>query len=288
MFTARIRFSEAPAAERGMSSRLDGVQREEPMPPPYSMNGHPFGNRLLDAIAPDVAERLRPHLESVALEANQAIHTPGSMVEHAYFPTRGLISLVATMHDGASVEVGMIGNEGMFSVSAILGDDRPSQRAMVQLAGTALRLPVRLLRQETRANAAFQTMLLRYAQVTLTSAAQTAACNRLHLLEQRCARWLLSAHDRAEGDTFRMTHEFLAMMLGVRRPGVTVAVQALQASGMMTYNHGTMTILDRKSLEAAACECYRFIQDEYARLLGPRAEHRDAPASAGARSRELE
>jgi CRP-like cAMP-binding protein len=255
--------------------------------PPHSTNGHIFGNHLLDAML-DVAERLGPHLESVALEANQTIHTPGSTAEHVYFPTRGLISLVATMHDGASVEVGMIGKEGMFSVSAILGDDRPSQRAMVQLAGTALRVPVRLVRQETRTSTAFQSLLLRYAQVTMTSAAQTAACNRLHLLEQRCARWLLSAHDRAESDTFRMTHEFLAMMLGVRRPGVTVAVQALQASGVMSYNHGTMTILDRKSLEAAACECYRFVQDEFVRLLGQPVEHRDAPASSASRGRELD
>ncbi len=241
--------------------------------PPHSTNNHAsnnnaFGNRLLDAAAPDVAERLRPHLESVALHANQAIHEPGATVEHAFFPTRGLISLVATMRDGASVEVGMIGKEGMFSVSAILGDDEPSQRAMVQLAGSALRMPARVLRQEAQASAPLQALLLRYAQVTLTTATQTAACNRLHLLEQRCARWLLSAHDRAEENTFRMTHEFLAMMLGVRRPGVTIAVQSLQASGMMTYNHGTMTILDRTSMEAAACECYPFVQNEFARLLG--------------------
>lgn len=237
--------------------------------PPHSLNGHtPFGNRLLDAVPPDVAQRLRPHLESVALEANQTIHEPGTTAEHSFFPTRGLISMVATMRDGASVEIGMIGKEGMFSVAAILGDDDPSQRAMVQLAGGALRLPSRMLRQEAQASRPFQALLLRYVQATLASASQTAACNRLHLLEQRCARWLLSARDRAEDDTFRMTHEFLSMMLGVRRPGVTVAVQSLQASGMMTYNHGTMTILDRTSLEAAACECYRSIQDEYDRLLG--------------------
>ena len=246
--------------------------------PPHSTTNHAsnhafdnsaFGNRLLDATPPDVGERLRPHLESVALQANQTIHEPGTTAEHAFFPTRGLISLVTTMRDGASVEVGMIGKEGMFSISAILGDDAPAQRAMVQLAGSALRMPARMLRQEAQESAPLQVLLLRYAQVTLTTAAQTAACNRLHLLEQRCARWLLSAHDRAEADTFRMTHEFLAMMLGVRRPGVTVAVQSLQSSGMMTYNHGTMTILDRKSMEAAACECYRVIQDEFTRLLGP-------------------
>jgi CRP-like cAMP-binding protein len=128
-------------------------------------------------------------------------------------------------------------------------------------------MPARILWQESEANISFRVLLLRYVQATLATSAQTAACNRLHLLERRCARWLLSAHDRAEQDTFPMTHEFIAMMLGVRRPGVTIAAQALQASGLINYAHGTMTILDRKGLEAASCECYRVIQDEFHRLL---------------------
>jgi CRP-like cAMP-binding protein len=121
---------------------------------------------------------------------------------------------------------------------------------------------------QVRENASLQELLLRYAQLILSTASQTAACNRLHLLEQRCARWLLSARDRADADEFSLTQEFLAMMLGVRRPGVTVAAQSLQAAGLITYNHGTMTVLDRKGLEAASCECYRFIQNEFTRLLG--------------------
>ena len=226
------------------------------------------GNRLLDALAPDAVERLRPHLETIALAANETIQEPGETAEHVWFPTHGMISMVAMMNDGESVEIGMIGREGMFSVSAILGDNTPSQRAMVQLAGGALRITSEALRQEAKANAPLQARLLRYVQATLSTAAQSAACNRLHLLEQRFARWLLSAHDRAEGDTFPMTHEFLAMMLGVRRPGVTVAAQSLQSSGLISYNHGTMTILDRKGLEAVTCECYRFVQAEFDRLLG--------------------
>jgi CRP-like cAMP-binding protein len=227
-----------------------------------------YGNRLLDALPSDVREDLRPYLETVSLAANQPIHEPGATATHVFFPTSGLISLVATMTEGDSVEIGMIGREGMFNVAAFLGDDTPSQRAMVQLAGSALRMPTRWLRQKVRENASMSELLLRYAQVTLSTAAQTAACNRLHLLEQRCARWLLSARDRAEGDQFPMTQEFLAMMLGVRRPGVTVAAQSLQAAGTITYNHGTITIIDRAGLEAASCECYRFIQTEFNRLLG--------------------
>lgn len=233
-----------------------------------SSDAAPLGNRLLDATPPEVLERLRPHLEPVPLAANQSIHESGEMAEYVFFPIRGLISSVATTTEGDSVEIGMIGREGMFSVAAVLGDDNPQQRAMVQLVGGALRMPARLLRQEARTNEAFQDLLLRYTQVTLSTASQTAACNRLHQLEHRCARWLLSAHDRADGDTFPMTHEFVAMMLGVRRPGVTIAAQGLQATGIITYTHGTMTILDRKGLEASSCECYRFIQNEFARLLG--------------------
>jgi CRP-like cAMP-binding protein len=236
--------------------------------PPRSSDIAPLGNHLLDALPSDVLDKLRPHLNSVALAANQSIHETAEVAEHVFFPTRGLISMVATMTDGDSVEIGMIGREGMFSVATVLGDDKPSQRAMVQLAGSAFRMPARLLRQAVGENASLQELLLRYAQLMLSTASQTAACNRLHLLEQRCARWLLSARDRADADEFSLTQEFLAMMLGVRRPGVTVAAQSLQAAGLITYNHGTMTVLDRKGLEAASCECYRFIQNEFTRLLG--------------------
>jgi CRP-like cAMP-binding protein len=220
------------------------------------------GNRLFDGMPAQSLERLQPNLEPVALALGEPLH-PG---KHVYFPLAGLISVVATMADGASVEVGMIGREGMYSVSAILSEDTPSERAMVQLPGSALRLRVCLLRQEMQAEKSLQKLLLRYVQATVSKVAQSAACNRLHALEQRCARWLLECHDRADADTFPMTHEFLAMMLGVRRPGVSLAAHALQEHGVITYNHGTMTVLDRRGLEAAACECYRVIQDEFGRL----------------------
>jgi CRP-like cAMP-binding protein len=223
------------------------------------------GNRLLDVLSPESIEPLRPHIEPVEL----VLFEPLPPIEHVYFPNAGLISVVATMQNGASVEIGMIGREGMYSVSAILSDDTPSQSATVQLPGRALRLKTRLLRQQMQADGALQTLLLRYTQATMSTVAQSAACNRLHLLVQRCARWLLASHDRAGADKFPMTHEFLAMMLGVHRPGVTIAARALQESALITYHHGTMTVLDRQGLEAAACECYRVIQAEFDRLLGP-------------------
>jgi CRP-like cAMP-binding protein len=235
--------------------------------PPRSLRNIIFGNHLLDALPNDVCERLS--LETVALNPSQIVHEGGTLAEHVFFPTSGLISMTARVGNGLSVEVGMVGKEGMFNVASILGDDRPSHPAMVQLPGSALRMTSAVLRREAQVHPALLALLLRYSQVILTTAAQTAACNRLHRLEQRCARWLLSAHDRAGVDTFPMTQEFLAMMLGVRRPGVTIAAQAFEADGLITYNHGTMTIVDRLGLEAASCPCYCFIQDEFARLLGP-------------------
>jgi CRP-like cAMP-binding protein len=236
---------------------------------PTSRHSSPLGNHLLDAMSPAALQRLQPQLEPIRLEAQQTIHEPGAPARYALFPTQGMISVVAMMENGTSVEIGKVGREGMYNVSSILGDDTPTQRALVQLVGSAFRIEVRALREAALADAQMLALLLRYAQVTLTTAVQSAACNRLHLLEQRCARWLLAAHDRARTDTFAMTHEFLAMMLGVRRPGVTIAAQSLQADGLITYNHGTVTILDRAGLEAVSCECYAVLQSEFRRLLGP-------------------
>jgi CRP-like cAMP-binding protein len=221
------------------------------------------GNHLLDAMPSESFESLQDHLEAVDLVLGRSV----SPDAHVYFPLTGLISVVAVMADGGTVEIGMSGREGMFSISSILCEDAPSDAAMVQLPGRALRIKATLLRQEIEAHSAVRALLLRYTLAFVNAVAQSAACNRLHLLEQRCARWLLACHDRAEGDTFPMTHEFLATMLGVRRPGVTLAARALQEHGLITYNHGTMTVLDREGLEEAACECYGTIQREFARLM---------------------
>ncbi len=190
-----------------------------------------------------------------------------------------MISIVAMMRDGAAVEVGIAGREGMLGVQAVLGDDISLNEAMVQIPGSALRLPAEVLRREAQTSVQLRGVLLRYVQAYLNSATQSAACNRAHLLEQRLARWLLTARDRAGADRLPLTHEFIAMMLGVRRAGVTVAAQSLQSAGLIHYAHGRITIADREGLEAAACECYEVTTREYARLLGIGGEDEDKAAA---------
>jgi CRP-like cAMP-binding protein len=236
------------------------------------------GNRLLDLLAPEQLDRLRPHLTAEALELNQTLQQRGKPVESVVFPTSGMISIVATMRDGAAVEVGIAGREGMLGVQAVLGDEIALNEAMVQIPGNSLRLPAGVLRQEAQASAKLRAVLLRYVQACLNAATQSAACNRAHLLEQRLARWLLTARDRASTDRLPLTHEFIAMMLGVRRAGVTVAAQSLQSAGLIHYAHGRITIVDREGLEVAACECYEVTKREYARLLGVADEESTAKA----------
>jgi len=172
--------------------------------------------------------------------------------------------------------VGIAGREGMLGVQAVLGDDVSLNEAMVQIPGSALRLPAEVLRREAQTSVQLRSVLLRYVQAYLNSATQSAACNRAHLLEQRLARWLLTARDRAGADRLPLTHEFIAMMLGVRRAGVTVAAQSLQSAGLIHYAHGRITIADREGLEVAACECYEVTRREYARLLGIDDDHEAA------------
>jgi len=226
-----------------------------------------LGNRLLDALPAEIRAALAPHFTTIDLPFEAVIHEPGAKLEHALFPTEGMISVIAAMGNGALVEIGIIGNDGMLGVSLVLGDERPPQMAMVQMKGRALQIESDMLLKQVAAFPALQKRLLRYAQANLSSTAQSVACNRLHLLEQRCARWLLVAHDRSPGDTLHLTHELLSIMLGVRRPGVTVAAQALQSAGVISYNHGEINILDRQGLEAASCECYRANAEETARLM---------------------
>ena len=228
----------------------------------------PTGNQLLDLVPPAELDRLKPYLTTEALPLNQTLQQRGKPVKSVFFPTSGMISIVAMMRDGAAVEVGIAGREGMLGVQAVLGDDVSINEAMVQIPGSALRLPADVLRREAQASPELRSVLLRYVQAVLNCATQSAACNRAHLLEHRLARWLLTARDRAGTDRLPLTHEFIAMMLGVRRAGVTVAAQSLQSAGLIQYAHGRITIADREGLESAACECYEVTKREYARLLG--------------------
>lgn len=235
----------------------------------YSAEGDvEFGNRLLDGLPAEARAAMRPHLRRETLAVQDVLAAPGRRVDNAYFPIDSVASLVTVMRDGGGVEVGLVGCDGMVPVSIVLGDAVPAQRASVLIAGAALAINVNSLRRLMDAHPAIGRVLLSYTHATLNQAAQLAACNRLHLLEDRCARWLLMAHDRVRRNEIRVTHEMLAAALGVRRPGVTVAAQALQAKGSIAYRHGTVLMLDRKRLEAAACECYAAIATGYASLIG--------------------
>jgi CRP-like cAMP-binding protein len=176
--------------------------------------------------------------------------------------------LVAALDDGATVEVGVIGSEGMVGTSVLMGSETASLEAYVQIAGSALRMKTSFLIQEAEECRELRQRLLRYAQALMFQISQSAACNARHSVEERCARWLLTAQDRVGGNHVQLTHEFLGVMLGVRRAGVTVAAGTLQSAGLIRYHRGRVTVLDRPGLEAASCECYGLANEEYARLLG--------------------
>jgi CRP-like cAMP-binding protein len=231
------------------------------------MGGPPTKNKLLDGVPAQELERLWPHLEEVPLVQKRAINAPGAAIEHIYFPIVGAVSLIASLGEGVAVEVALIGPEGMVGTPALLGSETASNEAFVQLSGKALRISTHHLLDEVERSRSLRRRLLRYTQALSFQIAQSAACNARHVVEERCARWLLAAHDRSDGDEMGLTHEFLSIMLGVRRAGVTVAAGALQRAGLIRYRPGRVTIMDREGLEAASCECYRLTTEEYARLL---------------------
>ncbi len=201
--------------------------------------------------------------------SGQVLYERSSLIEHVYFVESGMISLVSgTEENQLGVEVGIVGREGLAGVPAMF-DDEPIAfyRTLVQMAGVALRMPVSSLRAVAADLPALRQLGIRYMQAVNVQAAQSAACNTIHTLQRRAARWLLIAHDRADGDELSLTQEFLSNMLGVRRPGVTLAAGALQDAGLITYSRGRLKIVDRAGLEAAACSCYSIVREEYDRLL---------------------
>jgi CRP-like cAMP-binding protein len=227
-------------------------------------------NRLLTLLPPGDLARLTPHLDQMDWPLRLPLYQAGKAIEYAYFPLSSMVSSVAYMANGATAEVGLIGREGMLGLPALLESGIAAHAAFVQLAGTALRIKAATLRDEFDRGGALHRILSRYIELGLTDAAQLAACNLSHSLSERCARWLLRARDGLGSDEFHLTHEFLSMMLGVRRAGVSVAARALQDSGLIRYNNGLLQILDRPGLEAAACECHRFMRSEAERLLPAR------------------
>src|SRR5271166_5157272 len=214
-------------------------------------------NHVLCALPLTELECLLFHLQPVTFSLGQVLYEPGQRIDYCYFPIDSVISLLYTMQDGTTAEMGLVGNEGVLGVALFLGGESTCSRAIVPVAGDALRLSAKILREEFTHSQPLQHLLLRYTQSLLTQISQTAVCNRLHSVEQRLCRWLLLCHDRKNRSELLMTQELIANMLGGRRESVTVAAGHLQDAGLIHYCRGHITIMDRVGLEAAACECYR-------------------------------
>lgn len=224
-------------------------------------------NHLIELLPRRERVRLLSLCAPVQLVLANVLCEPGKPVRDVYFPTESFISLITLLDGHAGLEVGMVGHEGMLGAELALGVTTSSLRALVQGSGAAWRMSATVFRQELASSEALQKIASRYLFVRLSQLASSSACLRFHLIGPRLARWLLMSHDRAQSNSFRVTQEFLAYMLGVRRVGVTAAASSLQRSGLIEYHRGELTIVDRKGLEAAACGCYRSEQLAYSQVL---------------------
>jgi len=227
----------------------------------------PHQNHLLDALPKDDYERLAPHLELITMPLGEVLYEPGANLRYVYFPTSSIVSLLYVMEDGASAEIAIVGNEGMLGISLFMGGESTPSRAVVQSAGQGFRLKAQLLKDEFGRFGPTMHLLLRYTQALITQMAQTAVCNRHHSVDQQLCRWLLLSLDRLQSNDLLMTQELIANMLGVRREGVTEAAGRLQRAGLIRYQRGAITVIDRPGLESRCCECYQVVKTEFDRLL---------------------
>jgi CRP-like cAMP-binding protein len=226
-----------------------------------------MANRILGGLPPGDRERILRSLQPVTFALGKVLYESGAQMEHIYFPTTSVVSLLYTMEDGTTAEMGLAGNDGIVGVALFLGGDTTPNRAVVQVAGEAFKMTAKTLREEFARGGPLQRVLLRYTQALITQISQTAVCNRLHPVEKRLCRWLLLCHDRVDSDELQMTQEFISNMLGGRRESVTVAAGHLQDAGLIHYSRGQISILDRKGLEATTCECYGIVREELDRLF---------------------
>jgi len=247
------------------------------MPTPHS----PTQNHLLAALPAPEFDRLARHLELVAMPLGETLYESGGSLQHVYFPTTSIVSLLYVLEDGASAEIAVVGNEGILGISLFMGGETTPSRAVVQSAGHGYRLQAQLLKQEFNRAGPVLHLLLRYTQALITQMTQTAVCNRHHSVEQQLCRWLLLSLDRLSSNSLTMTQELIANMLGVRREGVTEAAGKLQRAGLIRYRRGHIDVLDRPGLEKAVCECYAVVKAEFDRLLSdtPRSGPLRAPGA---------
>jgi CRP-like cAMP-binding protein len=232
-----------------------------------SISHHPRQNHLLAALPAAEFERLSPHLELVPLPLANVLYESGSRLQHVYFPTDCIVSLLYVMENGASAEIAIVGNEGILGIALLMGGESTPSRAVVQSSGHAYRLPAQLIKDEFNRAGPMLHLFLRYTQALITQMAQTAVCNRHHTIDQQLCRWLLLSLDRLPSNELTMTQELIANMLGVRREGVTEAAGKLQSAGLIHYRRGRIIVIDRAGLETRACECYAVVKKEFDRLL---------------------
>lgn len=225
-------------------------------------------NHLLGALSAEDFAGIKSKLEPVSCKLGEVLYESGDRIEYVYFPTTAIVSMLYIMKNGATAEIGIVGNDGLIGNTLFMGGDTTTSRAIIQSAGGVVRMKAKDMKEEFAKAGIFQQLLLRYTQALMTQISQTAVCNRLHPVEQQLCRWLLLSHDRLDSDKLVMTHDLISNMLGVRREGITLAAQKLAKQKLIKNVRGTIIVVNRQGLEEAVCECYQVVNDEYNRLLG--------------------